>query len=144
MEEKRKIRNRFKKGIVFVILFCLLAGIGTQPSAEVLAAVNPTENTNAYQIRTFTVRRGKKKIFGKIFIPVSRSKKKKFPTVIYSHGFGGNYEVGEPYARELAKNGYVVYCFDFCGGSPDSRSSGSTLEMSVFTEQKDLEAVIKR
>ena len=29
------------------------------------------------------------------------------------------------------------------GGSPDSRSSGSTLDMSIFTEQKDLEAVIK-
>ncbi len=144
MERKKKIRNRFKKSLAVIILICLLAGIGTQQSADVLAAANPTENTNACQIRTFTVRRGKKKIFGKIFIPVSGSEKKKFPTVIYSHGFGGNYEVGEPYARELAKNGYVVYCFDFCGGSPDSRSSGSTLKMSVFTEQKDLEAVIQK
>lgn len=38
----------------------------------------------------------------------------------------------------------MVYCFDFCGGSPDSRSSGSTLDMSVFTEQKDLEAVLRK
>ena len=37
----------------------------------------------------------------------------------------------------------MVYCFDFCGGSPGSRSDGSTLEMSVFTEQADLEAVIR-
>lgn len=58
---------------------------------------------------------GKKTIYGKIFLPKSK-KKKKFPTVIYSHGFGG---------------------------SPDSRSRGSTLTMSIFTEKKDLEAVIK-
>ena len=44
--------------------------------------------------------------------------------------------------QALARAGYVVYCFDFCGGSPDSRSDGSTLEMSLFTEREDLEAVI--
>lgn len=36
----------------------------------------------------------------------------------------------------------MVYCFDFCGGSTGSRSDGSTLEMSIFTEQADLEAVL--
>lgn len=64
------------------------------------------------------------------------------PAVIFSHGFGGNYQVGMQYAEALTEKGYVVYCFDFCGGSPDSRSDGTTLEMSVFTEQADLEAVI--
>lgn len=64
------------------------------------------------------------------------------PAVIFSHGFGGNYQVGEQYAEALAAKGYVVYCFDFCGGSPGSRSDGSTLEMSIFTEQADLEAVM--
>ena len=66
------------------------------------------------------------------------------PAVIFSHGFGGSYRAGASYAEKLAQNGYVVYCFDFCGGSPESRSDGSTLEMSVFTEQADLEAVITR
>lgn len=64
------------------------------------------------------------------------------PTVIFSHGFGGNYQVGTQYAEAFAGRGYVVYCFDFCGGSPESRSDGSTLEMSIFTEKEDLEAVI--
>ena len=85
---------------------------------------------------------GKKTIYGKIFLPKS-NKKKKLPTVIYSHGFGGSYEYGVNCAKALAKKGYAVYCFDFCGGSPDSRSSGSALDMSIVTEQKDLEAVIK-
>jgi len=95
-----------------------------------------------YKSSTLKVKRGKKTIYGKIFLPET-NKKKKFPTVIYSHGFGGSYEYGVDYAKALAKKGYAVYCFDFCGGSPDSRSSGSTLDMSIFTEQKDLEAVIK-
>lgn len=51
------------------------------------------------------------------------------------NGFGGSYRVGEQYAQALAAKGYVVYCFDFCGGSPGSKSDGSTLEMSIFTEQ---------
>lgn len=42
----------------------------------------------------------------------------------------------------MAARGYVVYCFDFCGGSPGSRSDGTTLELSVFTEQADLEAIL--
>lgn len=36
----------------------------------------------------------------------------------------------------------MAYCFDFCGGAASNRSDGSPLEMSVFTEQADLEAVI--
>lgn len=108
-----------------------------------MAAGEP-EKVYTYKTRTLTARRGKKKIFGKIFIPVSGRVKKKFPTVIFSHGFGGNYEVGEPYAKALAQKGYAVYCFDFCGGSPYSRSSGSTLDMSIFTEKKDLEAVLRK
>lgn len=65
------------------------------------------------------------------------------PAVIFSHGFGGTHSVGDGYARALAQRGYVVYCFDFCGGAPGSRSSGSTLEMSLFTEKADLEAVME-
>lgn len=66
------------------------------------------------------------------------------PAVIFSHGFWGTHSVGDGYARALAQKGYVVYCFDFCGGAPGSRSSGSTLEMSFFTEKADLEAVMEK
>lgn len=65
------------------------------------------------------------------------------PAVIYSHGLGGTHSSGADYAAALAERGYVVYCFDFCGGSNASRSDGSTLEMSIFTEQADLEAALR-
>lgn len=50
--------------------------------------------------------------------------------------------MGVPYAQALAEKGYAVYCFDFCGGSYSSQSDGSPLDMSLRTEQADLEAVI--
>lgn len=75
-----------------------------------------------------------------MYIPQNAGEK--MPAVISSHGFGGTHSVGTRYAENLAENGYVVYCFDFCGGSPSSQSDGSTLEMSLFTEKADLEAVI--
>lgn len=146
-----------KRGLALVILCLLLTGIvpfgGKMENGQSgrVAAVQAKTKTKDYKYKSSTLKvksatlkvaQGKKTIYGKIFLPKS-SKKEKFPTVIYSHGFGGSYEYGVDYAKALAKKGYAVYCFDFCGGSPDSRSSGSTLNMSIFTEQKDLEAVIK-
>ncbi len=93
-----------------------------------------------YQREEFYVTNWGKQIYGVLYIPQNAGGK--MPAVIFSHGFGGNYQVGAQYAEQLAANGYVVYCFDFCGGSPGSQSDGSTLEMSIFTEQEDLEVVI--
>lgn len=138
-----------KRSLALVILVSLLTGMvpfGSQMENRDFGMVTTVQakaraKDYKYKSSTLKIKRGKKTIYGKIFLP--KSKKKKFPTVIYSHGFGGSYEYGVDYAKALAKKGYAVYCFDFCGGSPDSRSSGSTLAMSIFTEQKDLEAVIK-
>lgn len=137
-----------KRCLAMAVIFLLLAGmvsIGSQMEdgqSGQASAVQAKAKVYKYKSSTLKVKRGKKTIYGKIFLPQSK-KKEKFPTVIYSHGFGGSYEYGVDYAKALAKKGYAVYCFDFCGGSPGSRSSGSTLEMSIFTEQKDLKAVIK-
>lgn len=68
---------------------------------------------------------------------------KRLPLVILSHGFGNTYDFVEGYADLLARRGYLVYIFDFIGGSHSSRSGGSMTEMSIFTEQKDLTAVLE-
>lgn len=113
-----------------------------------IASVLETENmqvsealTYEYETQELYAQRDGNQIYGLLYIPQGAGEK--MPAVIFSHGFGGNYQVGAQYAKALAQKGYVVYCFDFCGGSPGSRSDGSTLEMSVFTEQADLEAVIR-
>lgn len=68
----------------------------------------------------------------------------KLPTVICCHGFNSSYKACKTsVGLSLAKSGYAVYCFDFYGGGPHSKSGGSMTEMSIFTEQKELEDVIR-
>ena len=60
------------------------------------------------------------------------------PAVILSHSAMLTHAAMKGYAKALAEKGLVAYCFDFCGGSADSRSDGSTDSMTVFTEVDDL------
>ncbi len=84
---------------------------------------------------------GEKKIYGEIYLP--EEKKDRYPTVILSHGFGGNHgTVPALYAPAFAKAGFAAYTYDFCGGGPESKSSGTMVEMSVLTEASDLSAVV--
>ena len=78
-------------------------------------------------------------IYGKMFRPESQER---LPVVICSHSSSLTHEAMKGYAEKLAEAGYAAYCFDFCGGSQDSRSSGSTDSMTVFTEVEDLRAVV--
>ncbi len=111
------------------------------PDLEIGTASKPEGPICEYETQELYAQRDGNQIYGLLYIPKDAGEK--MPTVIFSHGFGGNYQVGAQYAEAFAQKGYAVYCFDFCGGSPGSRSDGSTLEMSVFTEQADLEAVIR-
>lgn len=67
------------------------------------------------------------------------------PLVIISHGFNNTLEMYEEYADYLARLGFIVYRFDFYGGSHNSKSGGTDmLSMSVLTEKKDLSAVVEK
>ncbi|MGN1260962.1 MAG: alpha/beta hydrolase family protein [Alloprevotella sp.] len=66
------------------------------------------------------------------------------PAVILSHSAMLTHAAMKGYAKALAEKGLVAYCFDFCGGSADSRSDGSTDSMTVFTEVDDLKAVLSQ
>lgn len=81
-------------------------------------------------------------LYGELLMP--QGVKDKLPTVICCHGFGSSYkQCKSSIGLSLAKSGFAVYCFDFFGGSERSRSGGSMLDMSIFTERDDLEAVIR-
>lgn len=62
--------------------------------------------------------------------------------VIMSHGFLANQKTMKPYAAALARAGYVVFTYDFCGGGLMSKSGGKFRDMSIATEREDLKAVI--
>ena len=79
----------------------------------------------------------KQKIFGIQYVPKIKGKKK-FPFVIITHGLGATHYGMISYARDLARHGIASYNFDFRGGCHYSRSDGSTLDMSVYTEADDV------
>lgn len=97
--------------------------------------------TYEYQEQEIHCTRDGLDIYGIASIPQGGKQKK--PLVIMSHGYGGNVRNCQAYADTLARLGYAVYRFDFCGGGRNSKSGGSSRDMSIFTEQKDLDEVIK-
>ena len=84
----------------------------------------------------------KKKIWGWLWQP-DEERAEKLPAVILSHGYNGSGTDFEDECRYFASNGYLALAIDFCGGSVRSKSSGSTLEMSLRTEMEDLQDVLE-
>ncbi len=76
-------------------------------------------------------------IRGDLYVP----ERKNGLTVIFSHGLGGTRSDLGDYADMLASRGCMIYTFDFRGGGFYSESDGSVQEMSVLTEEEDLEDV---
>ncbi len=67
----------------------------------------------------------------------------KLPIAIISHGFMANYRTTDGYAKWFAERGYAAFCFDFNGGGLMCKSDKDTTKMTIFTEEKDLKAVIE-
>ena len=80
------------------------------------------------------------RIAGTLYLPQGAAEP--LPLVILSHSFSLTQDSLTTYAQTFAEWGYTAYTFDFCGGSPQSESDGDMSEMTVFTEQADLLAVL--
>lgn len=78
-------------------------------------------------------------VYGTVYVPHSAADGGRLPAILYAHGLGGSGQSGEKWAREFARRGYVVYCIDFRGGGPESRSEGEMLDMTLFSEITDYE-----
>lgn len=92
-------------------------------------------------IKEFECKRENLVIRGTEFLP-DDYENNKYPIMVICHELQANRKTVRPYAKVLAKEGYAVFTFDFCGGSNTSASDGNTTDMSVITEMKDLKAVI--
>ena len=124
------IKNVHRLSILMLVAVSMLYGC---------ASPNKTTTNSASQEEIW-LNKGGQKIFGVLYRP---DRIKKAPLLIVSHGIGSNYRSGIPYAEALTKLGYAVYCYDFCGGGRASKSDGKTSEMSIFTEEDDLTAVVE-
>ncbi|MBP2622018.1 alpha/beta hydrolase family protein [Streptococcus panodentis] len=103
--------------------------------------LTPTEDivSEEYSIST-----DDRQLYGVITAPRDY-KNKNLPTIVIAHGFNNTLEQYELYSQLLAKQGYLVYRFDFYGGSHLSKSGGQDmLNMSVKTELTDLTQVMEK
>ncbi|KXT77859.1 alpha/beta fold hydrolase [Streptococcus sp. DD13] len=92
----------------------------------------------------YDVAYGDKKLYGVLTAPAAY-KEQKLPLLVLSHGFNNTLENYEEYAQKIAEQGYLVYRFDFYGGSTRSKSGGEDmLDMSVKTEVEDLTQVVAK
>lgn len=101
----------------------------------------PTEDIVSEE---YSVSYDDKQLYGKITAPYDY-KSKKLPTIVIAHGLNNTLEQYDMYNQLLAKQGYLVYSFDFYGGSRQSKSGGQDmLNMSVKTELTDLTQVMEK
>lgn len=117
----------------------LLAGCSSQGGTKDTPAPSTAQEVPV-RSEELWLESGGQKIYGKMYLP--GEEKDSYPTVILSHGFNSSSVLNEGYAESFAKNGYAAYIFDFCGGSPGTKSDGKTTEMSVLTEAQNLMDVI--
>lgn len=94
----------------------------------------------------FTCKRDNLFIKGMQYLPADNTQNKKYPAIIISHGFTGNYTDADGFCTEFARMGYAAFCFSFCGGSRTDtddivKSEGKTTDMTIWTEVEDLIAV---
>ena len=83
-------------------------------------------------------------IYGMFYYPEGFDASQTYPTVIMSHGLGSTAQMVEraKWPQAALAQGFVVYTFDFCGGSRNTKSDKTYYEMSVITEVSDLNAVM--
>ena len=131
-----------------VMSLCVSSCSGDNDDSEILPpeggdeeVTDSTANVAELDSAEFYCSKGEQKIYGYVYRKVKAGEKA--PTVILSHSSSLTHEAMMGYARCIAEQGYVAYCFDFCGGSSQSKSDGDPNDMTVFTEVDDLKAVVE-
>jgi len=90
-------------------------------------------------MKKIDVTRDGKRVYTELYVPEGDSGA--YPVIILSHGFTAYGGSQAHLAKPLNDAGIALCLFDFCGGGFESRSEGSSREMSVLTEVEDLRVV---
>lgn len=98
--------------------------------------------TDSYSVHNVPVSRDGLNIHTQVYVPSKGTEP--YPLVIIGHGFGSSSAGTSGDALQLAEAGIAACVFDFCGGSRSGtgNSDGSTTNMSVLTEENDMQAVL--
>ncbi len=150
------MKKKLLSGCIATLLIsslCMSCGVKTEKNSSASAVTSTKENKmeesnimetktdvaqkeGKYKVKseTIEIKNGENTIVGDIYMPDSDGK---FPAIVMGHGYNGS---GKDFKREAfyyASNGYIALSIDFCGGSVNSRSTGKTTDMTVFTEKSD-------
>ena len=134
--------------VMFLTVGLMAASFGVHAEEE--AEADPTieegytvEEEGFTSVVTWT-KNGDMNIYGKFYYPEGFDESQTYPTVIMSHGLGSTATMVEraQWPQAVVREGFVVYAFDYCGGSRNSISDGDYMNMSVMTEKSDLNAVM--
>lgn len=84
-------------------------------------------------------------IYGRVFYKKDTfDENDEYPLCIMSHGANTvSVDAANGFMQYMLDKGFVVYTFDFCGGSPMSKSEGDTEDLTTETSVSDLECVIE-
>jgi len=107
---------------------------------EMLRRMNQPPADDSFEMQEKTCISAGNMIYGEAFFPKAPGK---HPAIIMSHGYGGSHTGFYDYISELAKEGYICYCYDFAGGGRNSRSEGDSKDMSILTERQNLIDVLE-
>ncbi len=103
-----------------------------------------TESGEGWTSVVTWLKNGELNIFGKLYYPADFDESRTYPVIIMCHGTDAShatYEKGQ-WPMKLAQEGYISYVFDFCGGSKNSLSDLSVMELSGETMQRDISAIL--
>ena len=126
---------KFTKDIVLTIwAFMLMSLVSVSVNGQTINTQTP-EVTKA-----FSVKRDNLTIRGHSFLHNTQRPK---PTVIISHGVNSSSkEESNLYVKKIYQTGFNVFTFDFAGGGPKTISEGKTTDMTIDSEERDLNSVL--
>ena len=134
-----------KTGLILAaaLALCSTAAMAAQNEDAALEEGYTEEKDDCTSVVSWC-KNGDMNIYGRFYYPEDFDESQTYPTIIMSHGLASTSTLVERanWPLRAAAEGFVVYTFDFCGGSINSNSDGEYLEMSVMTEVSDLNAVM--
>ena len=130
--------------LLAVLYLCTFTAIAWADEADPSIEEGYVAEHEGYRSEVRWCRNGEMNIFGRFYYPTDFDAGQQYPVVIMSHGLGSTCDMTErmKWPEAAVKAGFVVYAYDFCGGSVNSKSDGDFMKMSVRTEQSDLSAVM--
>lgn len=97
--------------------------------------ISDMESTYELIIEQLSIPKDQETIYANLYRPDTTEP---VPLIIMCHGYNGSANDFAAEGRYYATHGIAACSIDFCGGSNNSRSTGLTTDMTIFTEKADL------